>query len=135
MIHKIQLALACILVCALPLLAYSAGGNAWPSDEILSIRLQPLPDDGAILSVQLAASANLHLYYDSQPPQNENILETYWFRERSDTRSETHTFQLGEIETGRTFYFRLVTTWPSEKWSEPMRWMIPAGSAETIVIK
>jgi len=131
MVQKMKLALACVFVCALPLLAE----RAWPPEEILSIRLQPLPDDAAVLTVQLAAPANLHLYYDSQPPQNENILETYWFRERSDTQSETHAFQLSEVETGRAYYFRLVSTWPSAKWGEPMRWTIPARSTNILVIK
>ncbi|MDR2733210.1 MAG: hypothetical protein LBC99_01045 [Spirochaetota bacterium] len=162
MIQKIKLALACVLVCVIPLLAedvldpdaeraaqaardIQAGAErnartplalrAWAPEEILSIRIQPLEDDGAILSVELAVPANLVLYYDSQPPRNENIPETYWFRERSGTRGETHTLRLGDIEKGRTYYFRLVATWPTEKWSAPMRWTIPARSMETLVIK
>ena len=122
----------------LALLCFSlsaARAQNWAEGGIVSVRLQPLAEGEAKLIVELASAANLTLYYDSQPPKNEDILETFWFRERSEARSVTHTFALAELIEGKEYVFRLVCTWPDEKWSPVMRWKIPAKSKEVIVIK
>ena len=109
--------------------------QSWTDAQVKSIRLQPLADGNVSLRIELASRASLILYYDDQLPRNVDVLETFWYRERSDARSEVHIFTLSEIEEGKTYYFRLASTWPSDSRSCVMRWVIPANARTPIVIK
>jgi len=123
-----------IVLCVPFAIAAASSAGEW-SDGIVSIRLQPLANDEAKLDIQLKSGASLVLYYDDQRPRNADVLETFWYKERSDARKEAHTFTLSEIEEGKTYYFRLASTWPTALRSTTMQWTIPARSKETIVIK
>jgi hypothetical protein len=129
------LAVICLPLAAVTLWAQGGGGAGDLADGIVSIRLQPLENGEAKLDVRLKSGASLVLYYDSQLPRNADVLETFWFRERSDARSETHTFTLSEIEEGKKYYFRLASIWPNAQRSATMQWTIPASSKDVIVIK
>jgi len=130
------------LLCAVPLLCFLVCSPGWAADTaapnqdwITGIRLESLANGEARLFVELAAPANLTLYYDNQLPKNMDILETFWFRERSEARSREHSFLLQEIEQGMTCHFRLASTWPAERRSEPMRFVLPSGNSAPIIIK
>jgi len=123
------------LVCVHLTLAAAPGNTGEWADGIVSIRLQPLANGEAKMDIQLKSGASLVLYYDNQLPRNTEVLETFWFRERSDARSDRHTFTLSEIEEGKIYYFRLASTWPAERRTATLQWTIPAKSTEVIVIK
>ena len=106
-----------------------------PRLAVTSIRLQPLAGGEARLTVRLPERATLVLYYDSQLPRQPDVVESFWFSETSDQRSDTHAFLLRELEPGKVYYFRLGSTWPRDARSEVLRWQIPENSKDDIIIK
>jgi len=108
-----------------------------PASELVvrSIRLQPLGQGEAKMTVTLESRATLVLYYDSVQPARPDVLETFWFSETSDARTATHSFILRELEPGVVYYFRLASSWPGEFRTGVMRWTIPKDSKDDVIIK
>ena len=102
---------------------------------VTSIRLQPLAGGEARLTVRLPERATLVIYYDSQLPRQPDMVETFWFSEASEQRSDTHAFLLRELEPGKVYYFRIGSSWPRDARTEVLRWQIPANSKDDIIIK
>ncbi len=108
-----------------------------PASELVvkSIRLQPLGQGEAKMTVTLESMATLVLYYDSVRPARPDVLETFWFSETSDTRTTVHSFFLRELEPGATYHFRLASSWPGEFKTGLLQWTIPKNSKDDVIIK
>ena len=103
--------------------------------RITSIRLQPLGQGEAKLTVTLESKATLVLYYDSVKPAQPDVLETFWFNETSDARALTHSFFLKEIDSGVVYFFRLASSWPGEFRTSLLTWKMPKDSKDDVIIK
>jgi hypothetical protein len=69
--------------------------------------IESLPDNAALLTVELSEPGTVRVLYDSERPANIDKLETFWHQLVSTNREAVHVFRIEDLFPERIHYLRL----------------------------